>query len=148
MKVLTIALAFVAMLFVTSKSFAGNGSSNLWTEECGSFYNYCCDETIDYCIDVHYTLDKNGIPTRVNAQGKGTGSNGTNYVITVNENVSQNIHDNGGGNYTITLMEHINATGSDCGFTMKWLIHVTVNANGETTATVEKMEAVCENGIS
>jgi hypothetical protein len=150
MKKFSFALAFaIVALFTTGSAFAGNGQTQQKYTFCNTIYNACCDEYIEYCLDVHLTFDKNGSLTHANASGKGTGSNGTSYNLNVTQNQHENIHDNGGGNYTVVVNQNIIATGgSDCGQVWQVQIHVTVNANGTTTATVENIDISCDNGTA
>jgi hypothetical protein len=147
MKTTMTLFAFLAMMMFATSATAQNGSTNIREEVCGAFYNPCCDEWIETCVDVHYRLDRNGNLVHINYQGSGTGSNGTNYVISSAQNTHTNIQDNGAGNYTLTATVKYTATGnSDCTFSLHYTIHVTVNSNGTVTSEVQNIRVECENG--
>lgn len=138
--------AFLAMMMFATSATAQNGSTNIREEVCTVFYNPCCDEWIESCVDVHYRLDRDGNLVHINYQGSGTGSNGTNYVISSSQNADSRIQDNGAANYTATIKVKYNATGSDCGFSVHYTVHVTINSNGTVTSEVQNIRVVCENG--
>jgi hypothetical protein len=147
MKNISVVLTAFALVLGTSTALAQNGATNEWQEFCGTFYNPCCEELVDLCVDVKYRWDKDGVLSQINYQGQGTGEDGTKYVFVSNNQGHWNATSNGAYNATVTLSQKFIATGnSDCTFTAHYTLHVTVNANGETTSEVANVRFECENG--
>jgi hypothetical protein len=98
----------------------------------------------------HTTIDANGerhIKFHFNIQGQGEGaSSGDKYVFHSVSNSHQNFtEDNANFTFldTANLIRQGSAAPAD-DFKVKFLVHVTINANGEVTADVAKFEPECK----
>jgi hypothetical protein len=147
MKTASTLLAFVAMFLFAGTAFAQNGSTTTRGTECGSFYNPCCNEWVELCYDYNVVIGKNGNMQHINAQGTGTSAGGTNYNFTASIHQNTNLSPNGAGEMTYAVTENFISPGNpDCNFRIHAIWHVTMNANGTITVTVERTRFECQNG--
>ena len=96
----------------------------------------------------HTTIDENGgfhTTFHLNTQGRGVSDSGAKYVFhnVFNQHLVFTDASNATLTQTIKLIRQGSATPTDDA-TLKFLIHVTINANGEVTADVSKFEAECK----
>jgi len=106
------------------------------------FYNECCDEMVHVNGTAMFIFSDNVI--RVVVKGlTGTGAS-TNYAYTSKGTSIENIikpSDPDNGTYVLNVnMSNENG----CSFKLKMHFHLTTNANGDVTATVDKVEIQCE----
>jgi len=150
--------AFFAVLFLVlgagSNAF-GQATTTTTNEELpisSSVVNTCNGDTVTFQGTIHVThtltVDSSGgvhLKTHSNYQDvSGTGTpSGLNYriVTTINETVN----DSDTAQFETTVVQTIKAVsqGSAPNLFIHVVMHVTVNANGETTSTVTEVTAEC-----
>ena len=98
----------------------------------------------------HGTIEPSGVSQvtfEYNIQGRGEGASGAKYVyqdtFTQHQNFSEAPPFIFNRTITARLIRQGSATPTD-DFKLNILIHTTLNAQGETTAVVDKYEAVCK----
>jgi hypothetical protein len=99
----------------------------------------------------HTTIDENGVrhsTFRFTIQGRGESTSGAKYVFLDVFNTNDTVTGDPAGNFnaTLTRTAKLIRQGSDTPTDdreSKFLIHVTLNENGEVTADVFKAEAEC-----
>ncbi len=151
--------ALFAMLFA---AFAGAGTeafgqaTTTTTSEnipfTSSLFNQCNGDTVTFSGTLHatnsMTTDASGgthLKTHMNYQdvtGTGTPS-GVNYRVgTVSNEV---VNDNDGPQSTATVISTVKliAQGPTLNYFLRVVLHVTINANGETTSTVQEAGFEC-----
>jgi len=150
--------AFVAALFLVlgagSNAF-GQATTTTTNEELpisSSVVNQCNGDTVAFSGTMHIVntmaTDAGGgthLKTHINYQDvTGTGApSGLSYnVRTVSNEV---VNDNDGPQYTATVISTVKliAQGPSMNFFLRTVLHVTINANGETTSTVQEMSIEC-----
>jgi hypothetical protein len=141
-------LSALLMLAAAGSAIAQNGATVQRWDACGYyFYNPCCDEVVELCLDVQVVISKDGYIKSGSAKGTGVGSTGTRYQFADNTKWDASWKPVGANQYTFSSRVRLVSTGNaNCSFfvTIQWL--VTVNANGETTATIDRYEVECGNG--
>ena len=149
---------FVAVLFLVlaagSNAF-GQATTTTTNEELpisSSIANTCNGDTVTFQGTVHVvntvTVDSSGgfhLKTHSNYQDvSGTGTpSGVNYRIVTTTN--ETINDNDGPQFEMTVVQTVKAVsqGSAPNLFLHVVMHVTINANGETTSTVDEVTAEC-----
>ena len=156
------ARACAALLALLFTAFAGADSparaqaSTTTTNETVAFtsslFNQCNADQVAFSGNMHVvntlTTDANGgthLKTHTNYQnvtGTGTPSGITYNVRTVSNEV---INDSDGPQYTATVISTVklNAQGPALDFYLRLVLHVTVNASGQTTSSVQESNFEC-----
>jgi hypothetical protein len=157
--VLVVALALAASLLTLAVVLAkpAQAQAQTFTDTDQSPFSF----TVDGCTEpvflegtfytvAHTTIDANGerhVKFHFNIQGQGEGeSSGDKYVFHSVSNSHQNFtEDNANFTFSDTarLIRQGSATPTD-DFNLIFLVHVTINANGEVTADVAKFEPECK----
>ena len=149
--------ALFALLFAAAAGTPAFGQATTTTTNetipfTGNIINPCNGDTVTFSGTLHVvntmTTNASGgthLKTHINYQNvTGTGSpSGINYRVgTVSNDV---VNDNDGPQNTATVISTVKliAPGSALNYFMRTVLHVTVNANGETTSTVEEVSAEC-----
>jgi hypothetical protein len=150
-----IAALFTAFAVAATTAFAQ--STTITTNETvpltGSMTNPCNGDVVTFQgnmnVTNHMTTDSNGgthLKTHVNFQNvSGTGvPSGLNYNVrtTINETVNDN--DGPQSEATIISMVKLISQGSAPNSFLKIVFHITVNANGVTTSTVDQTKIECQ----
>jgi hypothetical protein len=119
---------------------------------CGPFndFNDCTGEVVTttgcYGVDVHTVVNGNKASFSLHAQGnlEGSAPSGTEYVVHLNQNQHQNISlVNGQANTTLTFSVDFIIKGGGPNLHLTLFLHITINANGETTVTRAVEELTC-----
>lgn len=100
-------------------------------------------------LNVHGTRDKAGgnhFLFEWNAHLEGIGSFGTAYVMNANEKQDVNSTSGGAQNMTLVFDERVISRGDRPNFIVGFLVHVTMNANGEMTSQTFEPRTRCEAG--
>jgi hypothetical protein len=150
------AAIFALLLTAVAGSPALGQASTVTTNETVPFtsglFNPCNGDQVTFSGTLHVTntmtTDTNGgthLKTHINYQnvtGTGTPSGITYNVRTVSNEVS-NDADGPQSNATVISTVKLTAQGPALDFYLRTVIHVTVNANGETTSTVQETFIEC-----
>jgi hypothetical protein len=143
MKTSMLLLALVALVLGASTASAQNGNSTKF-ETCGTYYNPCCDELVELCLNYNFVTAKDGQISHVNVHGSGTGAGGNEYVVTAKSNAQISLDDDGSGSYHITLSETWVAKGNpDCKFTVHYNIKYSIDDQGNMTPVIENVRITC-----
>lgn len=143
MKTSTLLLALVALVLGVSTASAQNGNSTK-VDFCGTYYNPCCDETVDLCLQYNFVVGKNGQMNNVSVHGSGTGSNGNEYVVSGKANTQVRQNEDGSGSYSVTQSETWVAKGNqDCQFKIHYTVRFDIDSEGNWTPTVENVRITC-----
>jgi hypothetical protein len=96
----------------------------------------------------HVTTDSSGgthVTSHMNYQGvSGTGTpSGLNYRVGTTQN--QTLNDNDGPQSEVTVIQNVRliTQGPALNFFLQVVFHITINANGETTSTVNEAKVQC-----
>lgn len=146
------AAAAVAAIVLLAPSVVGAEQVvNLTFTASGTATNFCNGEDIAFESRIHIlanvTLDQGGgvhFVSETNTEGTGTGLvTGARYVIT---GASHDNFNNTGGAFESTLTASVRVIGQGRvpNFLMQTLIHVTFDANGQPTASVEQVRFICQ----
>jgi hypothetical protein len=99
----------------------------------------------------HYTTDSSGgthLKTHVNYQNvSGTGTpSGLSYNVRTTTN--ETVNDNDGPQYEQTIISTIKliSQGPSPNYFLRFVFHITINANGQTTSTVTESRIECRGG--
>lgn len=106
-----------------------------------AFFNECCTEEVQVFGTAHFVVSNNIIHLQVsNMTGVGLSTN-YNYVGQ-GSSVETNVFYSNQFEGTLTFM--LNMTNDKgCGFGLKATLHTTMNANGDITASIEKITTNC-----
>ena len=149
-----ISAAFVVFAAAASPAY-GQATTTTTNEELpisGTIINTCNGDTVTYQGTVHVTntvtTDASGgyhLKTHTNYQDvSGVGAPSLiNYRIVTTTNVT--VNDSDSAQFETTLIQTIKAVsqGSAPNLFLHFVMHVTVNANGETTSTVVNVNVDC-----
>ena len=149
-----IAALSVAIAFAGTPAFgqATTTTTNETIPFTNTLFNQCNGDQVTFSGNLHITntmtTDANGgthLKTHINYQNvTGTGTpSGSNYRVgTVSNEV---INDADGPQSSVTVISTVKliAPGPLLKYFLRIVLHVTVNANGETTSTVEEMNVEC-----
>ncbi len=117
-----------------------------------SLFNQCNGDTVTFSGTLHvtntYTVDASGgthLKTHSNYQDvTGTGApSGINYNVRTISNEVVNDADGAQSSATVISIVKLTAQGPALDFYLRIVIHVTVNANGETTSQVQEVSIEC-----
>ena len=105
------------------------------------FYNECCNEVVQVFGTAHFVVSDNIIHLQVSDMtGLGLSTN-SNYVGK-GPSVETNVFYSNQFEGTLTFM--LNMTNDDgCNFRLKATLHTTMSANGDITASIEKITTNC-----
>jgi hypothetical protein len=143
MKTSTLLLALVALVLGVSTAAAQNGNSTK-VDVCGTYYNPCCDEWVDLCLQYNFVVGKNGQMSNLSVHGSGTGSNGNEYVVSGKSNSQIRQNEDGSGSYSVTQSETWVAKGNqDCQFKIHYTVRFDIDSDGNWTPTVENVFITC-----
>lgn len=146
------ALLFTAFAGTTAFGQATTTTTNENIPFSGTLINQCNGDTVTFSGTLHVTntmtTDADGgthLKTHINYQDvTGTGSpSGINYRVgTVSNEI---INDNDGPQSTATFISTVKliAPGPALNTFLRIVVHITINANGETTSTVDEMSFEC-----
>ena len=149
-----IATLFIAFAVAATTAFAQ--STTITTNETvpttGSMLNPCNGDFVTFQgnmnVTNHMTTDASGgthLKTHVNFQNvSGTGApSGLNYNVRTTTN--ETVNDNDGPQYEATIISSVKliSQGSAPNYFLQIVFHITVNANGETTSTVDETKMEC-----
>ncbi|HEX6183534.1 MAG TPA: hypothetical protein VFZ44_06455 [Pyrinomonadaceae bacterium] len=149
-----IAALFIACAVAATTAFAQ--STTVTTNETvplnGSIINPCNAEVValqgNVHITNHMTTDASGgthLKTHLNFQDvSGTGATtGLNYTVRTTTN--ETVNDNDGPQYEATIISTVKliSQGSTLNSFLQTVFHVTINANGVTTTTVDETRMEC-----
>jgi hypothetical protein len=142
------------LVVVSSSAHAQSATSmtNTTTPFNSSIFPSCHGESIAISghmhVIIHTTQSSDGLVSDVfhlNLQGSGVGdTTGTQYGFTQATHTTFNRHDTGALEFTLTETIHVISRGHQDDFRMRFLIHVTWNAQGQATAQVSAFERICE----
>lgn len=154
-----IGAALIAALFV---AFASSGTpafgqaSTTTTNETIPFtstlLNPCTSDQVTFQGNMHvtntFTTDSGGgthLKTHVNYQDvSGTGApSGLSYNVRTTTNESVNDNDGPQSEATIISTVRLISQGSALNYFLRLVFHVTINANGQTTSTVDESKIEC-----
>ncbi|HYG79551.1 MAG TPA: hypothetical protein VD861_04145 [Pyrinomonadaceae bacterium] len=99
-------------------------------------------------VTQHFTTDSGGgthLKTHVNYQDvSGTGApSGLNYTVRTTTNTMENDSDGPQSEVTMISTVKLISQGSALNYFLRLVFHVTVNANGQTTSTVDEAKVEC-----
>ncbi|MBV9928769.1 MAG: hypothetical protein JOZ96_27385 [Acidobacteria bacterium] len=146
------ALLFTAFACATARAQASTMTTNENIPFTSSLFNPCNSDQVTFSGTLHVvntmTTDASGgthLKTHLNYQdvtGTGVPSGITYNVRTVTNEV---INDNDGPQSEMTVISTVKmvARGPALDYYMRTVIHITVNANGETTSTVQEVSIEC-----
>ena len=141
MKTLTLLAAFFAL---TLSSYAQNGADQYKDVDVTlTVYNECCDEYIEISGTGHVVI-RNGTfnNSHIDVKGlEGYGSNGNYYTQRGAGTQLMQFNEDGTEGTFVFQVQMVGENG--CSFRAKITQHITINANGEMTANVEKVEFEC-----
>ena len=149
--------ALLALLFTLFANTPARGQATTTTTNetvpfTSTLFNQCNGDQVTFSGNMHVvntlTTDANGgthLKTHTNYQnvtGTGTPSSITYNVRTVSNEV---INDNDGPQYTATVISTVKLTaqGPALDFYLRLVLHVTVNANGQTISNVQESNFEC-----
>lgn len=147
-----LALLFTAFAGAPAYGQATTTTTNETIPFTSTLFNQCNGDTVTFSGNMHvvntFTIDASGgthLKTHVNYQGvTGTGApSGLAYnVRTVTNEV---VNDSDGPQSTTTVISTVKliAHGPALDFFLRTVLHITVNANGETTSTVQQVSVEC-----
>lgn len=147
-----LALLFTAFAGTNAFGQASTTTTNETVPFTSSLFNPCNGDTVTFSGDMHVTnsltVDSSGgthLKTHINYQnvtGTGNPSGITYNVRTVTNEVT---NDNDGPQSTATVISTVKliAHGPSLDFYLRFVMHVTVNANGETTSMVQEANFEC-----
>ena len=146
------ALLFTAFTAADAFGQASTTTTNETVPFTSSLFNPCNGDTVTFSGNFHVTntmtVDASGgthLKTHTNYQnvtGTGTPSGVTYNVRTVTNEVT-NDSDSPQSNATVISTVKLTAQGPSLDFYLRVVMHVTVNANGETTSTVQEASFEC-----
>ena len=146
------ALLFTAFAATTARAQASTMTTSENIPFTSSAFNPCNSDSVTFSGTLHVTntltTDADGgthLKTHLNYQdvtGTGVPSGVTYNVRTVRNEVT---NDNDGPQYETTVISttRLIAHGPALDFYLRTVIHITVNANGETTSTVQEVSFEC-----
>jgi hypothetical protein len=151
-----------ALFAVLCAAFAGAGTqafgqaTTTTTSEnipfTSNIFNPCNNDSVTFSgtmhVTNHLTTDASGgthLRTHINYQGvTGTGTpSGINYRVGTVSNEVVNDSDGPQSNATVISTVKLIAPGSVLDFYMRTVLHITINANGETTSQVQEVSIEC-----
>jgi hypothetical protein len=149
--------ALFALLLTASAGHEAFGqATTVTTNETIAFTsgltNLCNGDQVTFSGDLHVvnslTTDPNGgthLKTHINYQNvTGTGSpSGLSYNVRTVTNEVTNDADGAQSSATVISTVKLNAQGPALDYFLRTVIHVTVNANGQTTSTVQEVSIEC-----
>ena len=137
---LTFTLALSVILPLTKSHAQAYVDSNIPIEFV--VYNPCCDEDVAISGSMHLVVNNNVehiTVSGITGVGVNSGNQYTSHGVAVQNNIMYNNPIEG------SLVFKVNMVNDDgCSFNMKITLHITVNANGEVTATVENVQIHCK----
>ena len=146
------ALLFTAFAGAPAYAQATTVTTNETIPFTGSLSNICNGDQVTFSGTMHvvnaFTTNANGgthLKTHINYQnvtGTGTPSGLAYNVRTVTNEVS-NDADGAQSNATVISIVKLTAQGPTLDFYLRAVLHVTVNANGVTTSTVQETSIEC-----
>ncbi|HEX7318370.1 MAG TPA: hypothetical protein VF297_30975 [Pyrinomonadaceae bacterium] len=146
------ALLFTAFASTNAFGQASTTTTNETVAFTSTLFNPCNGDTVTFSGNMNVvntlTVDGNGgthLKTHTNYQnvtGTGTPSGISYNVRTVSNEVT---NDNDGPQYNATVISTVKliAHGPSLDFYLRVVMHVTVNANGETTSSVQESNFEC-----
>ena len=146
------ALLFTAFAAHDAFAQASTTTTNETVPFTSTLFNPCNNDTVTFSGNMHVTntltVDGSGgthLKTHTNYQnvtGTGTPSGITYNVRTVSNEVT---NDNDGPQYNATVISTVKLTaqGPALDFYLRVVMHVTVNANGETTSSAQESSFEC-----
>jgi hypothetical protein len=146
------ALLFTAFAGTTALGQATTTTTNEEVPFTGSYFNQCNGDTVTFSGTMHVvntmTTDSSGgthLKTHINYQdvtGTGVPSGVVYRVRTVSNEV---VNDNDGPQSTATVISTVKliSQGPALNYFLRVVLHITVNANGETTSTKEEAGFEC-----
>jgi hypothetical protein len=143
MKRTSLLIALFALLMGVSVASAQNGNSTK-LDVCNTYYNPCCDETVELCLQYNFVVGKNGQMNNLSVHGSGTGSNGNEYVVSGKSNTQTRQNEDGSGSWSVTQSENWVAKGNpDCHFQIHYTVRMSVDSEGNWTTQVENVRITC-----
>lgn len=147
-----IAALFLAAAATPAFGQAATTTTNETIPFTSTLPNPCNGDVVTFQGDMHVTnhvtLDSSGgthLRTHVNYQGvTGTGSPSTlNYRVGTVSN--ETVNDNDAGQSEVTVIQNVKliAQGPALDFFLRIVFHITINANGQTTSTVDEARVEC-----
>lgn len=148
------ALLFTAFAGAAAPAFgqATTTTTNETIPFSSTLFNPCNGDTVTFSGTLHVvntlTTDAGGgthLKTHMNYQNvTGTGvPSGITYQVRTVTNEVANDADGPQSNTTVISTVKLNAQGPALNFYLRTVLHVTVNANGETTSTVQETSIEC-----
>ncbi len=146
------ACLFTALASATARAQATTVTTNENIPFTGNYFNQCNGDTVTYSGTLHvsntYVTDADGgthLRTHLNYQDvTGTGApSGAQYRVGTVSNEVVNDSSSPQSNYTVITTVKLIAPGPVLDYFMRTVIRVVVNANGETTSTVQEVSFEC-----
>lgn len=153
-RVCAVLLALLFTAFAGNEAFAQatTTTTNENIEFTGNYFNPCTGEQVTFAgtmhVNNHMTTDASGgthLRTHINYQdvvGTGVLSGNTYRVGTVSNEVT---NDNAGPQLNATVISTVKliAPGPPLNYFLRIVMHITINANGVTTSTVQEVSIEC-----
>ncbi|MGJ7033951.1 hypothetical protein [Niabella hirudinis] len=153
LSILFAAVVAVAVLSVSWKATTNEGATNVKVPYSGDLWSPCTNEMIHLEGDLHLltnmTTNDNRMSVKYQLQSQGISGMGSISGNKYNANGIAKASMNGSlvnGSYTNTINANFNlvSQGSGDNLSVHILLHITVNANGDVTATVENISMDCK----
>ena len=149
-----LALMFLFLLFgaIPAMAQATTNTTSTTTPFQFTIAPSCAGELIEVSGNMHTVTRVTTTPSgqtstefHLNLEGSGTGlTTGNHYQFGQETTDIFNDHDSPAIEFTFVEMVRVISSGSDNNFRLRTHIHVTINANGETTVSIMDSERVCD----
>ena len=146
------AFLFAAFAGTSAYGQAATTTTNETIPFTNTLFNQCNGDQVTFSGDLHITntmtTDGSGgthLKTHINYQNvTGTGTpSGINYRVGTVTNETTNDNDGPQSNATVISTVKLIAPGPALNYFLRMVVHVTVNANGETTSNVQELSFEC-----